>query len=172
MFSMDLVGSGSVSFDTDPDSGFSHFLIRIRIQGNYMDSTDPDPPYLLLINIIFCCLFSNELPRLGCMGKSITITQMWPILFAVLHICTCRSYHRIFQRKVKYTKNVRYRPSDCTVERAETLHSTKFSNTVTCDRLLRCTIEPVGSCATLVAERILADNPAFADRTAFGKLHR
>ena len=38
MFSMVLVGS--VSFDTDPDSGSSHFFIRIRIQENY---TDPDP---------------------------------------------------------------------------------------------------------------------------------
>ena len=28
MFSMVLVGSGSVSFDTVPDSGSSHFLIR------------------------------------------------------------------------------------------------------------------------------------------------
>ena len=34
MFSMVLVGYGSVSFDTDPDpdSGSSHFLIRIRIR--------------------------------------------------------------------------------------------------------------------------------------------
>ena len=32
MFSMVLVGSGSVSFDTDPDSGSSHFFY-----------TDPDP---------------------------------------------------------------------------------------------------------------------------------
>ena len=32
MFSMVLVGSGSVSFDTDPDSGSRHFLIRIRIR--------------------------------------------------------------------------------------------------------------------------------------------
>ena len=40
---MDLVGSGFVSFDTDPDSGYSHFLIRIRIQGNDTDSTNPDP---------------------------------------------------------------------------------------------------------------------------------
>ena len=47
MFSMVLVGSGSVSFDTDPDSGSSHFLIRIRIQGNYTDSTDPGPPHWL-----------------------------------------------------------------------------------------------------------------------------
>ena len=49
MFSMVLVGSGSVSFDTDPDSGSSHFLIRIRIQGNYTDSTDPDPPHCYLL---------------------------------------------------------------------------------------------------------------------------
>ena len=34
MFSMVLVGSGS-----------SHFLIRIRIQGNDTDSTDPDPQH-------------------------------------------------------------------------------------------------------------------------------
>ena len=42
---MVLGGSGSVTFDTDPDpdSGSSHFLIRIRIQGNYTDSTDLDP---------------------------------------------------------------------------------------------------------------------------------
>ena len=45
MFSMVLVGSGSVSFDTDPDSGSSHFLIRILIQGNDTDSTDPDPQH-------------------------------------------------------------------------------------------------------------------------------
>ena len=47
MFSMVLVGSRSVSFDTDPDSGSSHFLIRIwiRIQGNHTDSTDPDLPH-------------------------------------------------------------------------------------------------------------------------------
>ena len=31
MFSIILVGSGSVSFDTDPDSGSSHFFIRIQI---------------------------------------------------------------------------------------------------------------------------------------------
>ena len=31
--------------DTDPDSGSSQFFIRIRIQGNDTDSTDPDPPY-------------------------------------------------------------------------------------------------------------------------------
>ena len=43
MFSMVLVGSGSVTFDTDPDSGFVHLLIRIRIQGNETDSTNPDP---------------------------------------------------------------------------------------------------------------------------------
>ena len=43
MFSMVLVGSGYVSFDTDPDSGSSHFFKRIRIQGNTTDSTDPDP---------------------------------------------------------------------------------------------------------------------------------
>ena len=49
MFLMVLVGSGSVSFDTDPDSGSSHFLIRI--QGNDTDSTDPDPQHWLL-NII------------------------------------------------------------------------------------------------------------------------
>ena len=36
MFSMVLVGSGS-----------SHFFIRIRIQGNDTDSTDPDPPHCL-----------------------------------------------------------------------------------------------------------------------------
>ena len=30
---MDFVGSGSVSFDTDTDSGSSQFFIRIRIQG-------------------------------------------------------------------------------------------------------------------------------------------
>ena len=47
MFSMDLVGSGSVSFDTNPDSGSSHFFIRIwiQIQGNDTDSTDPDLPH-------------------------------------------------------------------------------------------------------------------------------
>ena len=38
---MVLVGSGSVSNYTDPDSGSSQFFIRIRIQGNYVDSTDP-----------------------------------------------------------------------------------------------------------------------------------
>ena len=48
MFSMVLVGSGSISFDTDPDSGSSHFLIRIWIQGNDTDSTDLDPPHCLL----------------------------------------------------------------------------------------------------------------------------
>ena len=40
MFSMILVGSGSVSFYSD--SGSSHFFLRIRIQGNDTDSTDPD----------------------------------------------------------------------------------------------------------------------------------
>ena len=45
MFSMVLLGSCSVSFDTDSDSGSSHFLIRIRYQGNDTDSTDPDPPH-------------------------------------------------------------------------------------------------------------------------------
>ena len=34
-----------VLFDTDPDSGSSQFLIRIRIQGNDTDSTNPDPPH-------------------------------------------------------------------------------------------------------------------------------
>ena len=43
MFSMVLVGSGSVAFDTDPNSGSIHFLIQIPIQGNNRDSTDPDP---------------------------------------------------------------------------------------------------------------------------------
>ena len=42
MFSKILVGYRSVSFDTDPDSGSSHFLIRIRILGNDTDSTDTD----------------------------------------------------------------------------------------------------------------------------------
>ena len=45
MFSMVLVGFGSVSFDTDPDSGSTHFFMRIRIQGNDTDSTDPDLPH-------------------------------------------------------------------------------------------------------------------------------
>ena len=45
MFSMVLVGSGSVSFYMDPDSGSSHFLIRILIQGNDTDSTGPDPQH-------------------------------------------------------------------------------------------------------------------------------
>ena len=44
MFSMVLVGSGFVSFDTDADSGSSDFFVRIRIQGNDTDSTDPYPP--------------------------------------------------------------------------------------------------------------------------------
>ena len=52
MFSMVLVGSGSVSFDTDPDSGSSHFLIRIRIQGNDTDSMDPDPQHWAVVKII------------------------------------------------------------------------------------------------------------------------
>ena len=55
MFSMVLVGSGSVSFDTDPDSGSSFFLIRIRIQGNYTDSTDPDPPHCVSLSS-FCIM--------------------------------------------------------------------------------------------------------------------
>ena len=42
---MVLVGSGSESFDTDPNSGSSHFFIRIRIQGKDTDSTDPDPQH-------------------------------------------------------------------------------------------------------------------------------
>ena len=45
---MVLVGSYSVSFDTDPDSGSSHFFIRIQIQGNYTDSTDPAHCYRYL----------------------------------------------------------------------------------------------------------------------------
>ena len=45
MFAMVLVGSGYVSFDTDPDSETSNFFSRIRIQGNDTDSTDPDPPH-------------------------------------------------------------------------------------------------------------------------------
>ena len=45
LFSMVFVGSGFVSFDTDPDSGSNQILIRIRIQGIYIDSTDPDPQH-------------------------------------------------------------------------------------------------------------------------------
>ena len=45
---MVLVGSGSVSFD--PDSESSHIFIRIRIQGNYTDSTDPDQPHFFVFN--------------------------------------------------------------------------------------------------------------------------
>ena len=40
---MGFFGSGSLSFDTDPDSGPIPTVKRIRIQGNYTDSTDPDP---------------------------------------------------------------------------------------------------------------------------------
>lgn len=40
---MASVGSGSVSFDTDPDSAI--FLYRSGIQGNDPESTDPDPPH-------------------------------------------------------------------------------------------------------------------------------
>ena len=39
-FSMVFIGSGS--FDTDSDSGSGQFCIRIRIQGNATDSTDPE----------------------------------------------------------------------------------------------------------------------------------
>ena len=45
---MVLVGN-----DTDPDSGSSQFIIRIRIQGNDSDSTDPDPPYWRSDYILF-----------------------------------------------------------------------------------------------------------------------
>ena len=47
MFSMVLVGSGS-----------SHFFIRIRIQGNDTDSTDPDPPHCLSRPCPYVRLFS------------------------------------------------------------------------------------------------------------------
>ena len=53
MFSMVLVGSGS-----------SHFLIRIRIQGNDTDSTDPDPPHWCGRSVFFAGagikLFSSD----------------------------------------------------------------------------------------------------------------
>ena len=66
MFSMVLVGSGSVSFDTDPDSGSSHFFIRIRIQGNDTDYMDPDPPHwrarLSVADGKFNCKFFAEFP--------------------------------------------------------------------------------------------------------------
>ena len=42
---MVFVGSGSVSFNTDPDFGYSQFFIRIWIEGNDADSTDPDPQH-------------------------------------------------------------------------------------------------------------------------------
>ena len=45
MFSMIFLGSGSVSFDTDPDS--AQLLIRIRVLGNYTDPADPDPQHWL-----------------------------------------------------------------------------------------------------------------------------
>ena len=88
---MEFVGSGSISFDsdpysgygfipisdpaiidTDPDSGSSQLMIRLRIQGNDTgtDSTDPDPHYwsfgsgpgFIDINFKFIrlfCLFLN-----------------------------------------------------------------------------------------------------------------
>ena len=43
MFSVVLVGSGSVSFDTDP-------------QGNDTDSTDPDPQHCLLPGTTVLCI--------------------------------------------------------------------------------------------------------------------
>ena len=45
----------SLSFDTDPDSGFSQLLIRIRIQGNDADSTDPDPQHWTWCPCPSCC---------------------------------------------------------------------------------------------------------------------
>ena len=49
MFSMVLVGSGS-----------SHFFIRIRIQENDTDSTDPDPPHCLpMVKLLVCLQSSN-----------------------------------------------------------------------------------------------------------------
>ena len=51
MFSMVFVCSGSVSFDTDQDSGFGHLLIRIRIQGNETDSTIPDPQHCVRLSV-------------------------------------------------------------------------------------------------------------------------
>ena len=59
MFSMVLVGSGSVSFHTDPDSGSSHFFIRIRIQRNDTDSTDPDPQHCSAV----WCTTRSQTPR-------------------------------------------------------------------------------------------------------------
>ena len=75
---MVLVGSGSVSFDTDPDSQSSQFFIRILwIQGNDTDSTDPAshwfhascltplshasspmPPVPRLLSHMTCCMSS------------------------------------------------------------------------------------------------------------------
>ena len=80
MFSVVLVGSGSVSFDTDP-------------QGNDTDSTDPDPQHCLLPGTTVLCIavsWSRSRPQskffLAATGssKNLQMVQFYKANFAVI----------------------------------------------------------------------------------------